>query len=95
MVSVDADLTPDDAARLHEGLAHPVRVAAMRALREKRSLTLADLRALVAEQGHPVDTTTMKFHARKMEEAGLVDVGRDEVRLLRDVGLRMRPVPGA
>lgn len=89
MVSLDADLSPEEAAAVHAGLAHPARVSMMRILRAEKALPLPELRARVAEAGIPLDLTGAKFHARKMEEAGLVDVGRKEVRLLRDVSLRL------
>lgn len=105
---LDADLSPAEAAEFHEGLAHPARVAAMRALRENGgAMPMSELRKRVAEAlGSAIDTRTMQFHASKMERAGLVDVygrrrrqaatagrgdvGTDEVRLLRDVTLRIR-----
>lgn len=90
MVSLDADLTPEQAARFHAGLAHPARVAMMRHLRAAKAMPLAGLRAALAAEGIALDATGARFHARKMEEAGLVDVARDEVRLLRDVALRFR-----
>ena len=90
MVSLDADLAPEVAAALHEGLAHPARVATMRALRQEKALAPAALRAHLAQQGILVDATTMRFHLRKMQRAGLVDVGRDAVRLVRDVSLKLR-----
>lgn len=97
MVSQDHDLSPADAAALHEGLAHPARVATMRALREARRMGLAELRRAVSETHRPVDTRTMTFHVRRMQKAGLVDVRRGPegavVTLLRDVSLKMRPVP--
>jgi hypothetical protein len=60
---------------------------------------LAELRRAVSEAHREVDTRTMKFHLRRMETAGLVDVRRgpegEVVVLLRDVSLKLRPVPGA
>lgn len=99
MVSLDADLPPEEAAALHEGLAHPARVAAMRALRAAPGgrLPMAELRRRVSEAHREVDARGIRFHARRMEAAGLVDVrrvgGREEVALLRDVSLRMRMPP--
>jgi DNA-binding transcriptional ArsR family regulator len=99
MVSLDADLTPAEAAALHEGLAHPARVAATRALRAGGPMAMADLRRAVSAAHREVDARTMRFHVRRMEVAGLVDVrreaGGDVVVLLRDVALRLRPAPGA
>src|SRR5438477_12710913 len=91
VATLDADLSPEEAAAFHEGLAHPARVAAMRTLREDGPLPLAELRRRVSEAlGSELDTRTMQFHAARMERAGLVDVGKDDVRLLRDVTLRVR-----
>src|SRR5438093_13387887 len=91
VVFLDSDLTPAKAAELHEGLAHPARVAAMRALREHGPMPLSELRRRVSEAvGGELDTRSMQFHASRMERAGLVDVGKDRVALLRDVTLRLR-----
>jgi DNA-binding transcriptional ArsR family regulator len=96
MVRVDADLSAEEAAAFHDGLAHPARVAAMRALREQPVMPMAELRRRVAEAAGDLDTRSMQFHAAKMERAGLVDVRRDgTVALLRDVSLKLRLVPGA
>ena len=94
-MSLDADLSPAEAAALHEGLAHPARVAAMRALRASRRMTMAELRRAVSEAHREVDARTMSFHVRRMQEAGLVDVRAGVVSLLRDASLKLRLVPGA
>ncbi|GEM_PF-4606925 len=91
MVSLDADLAPEQAAALHEGLAHPARVAISRILRGERRMAPAALRARLEKEGILLDATGLRFHLRRMEKAGLVDVGREEVALLRDVTLRLKP----
>ena len=96
-MSLDADLSPAEAAALHEGLAHPARVAAMRALRARGPLPTAALRRAVSEAHRAVDARTMQFHVRRMQAAGLVDVrrapeGHEVVALLRDVSLKLRLV---
>lgn len=91
LVFLDNDLSPAEAAALHEGLAHPARVAAMRVLREHGPMPLSELRRRVSEMvGSDLDTRSMQFHAARMERAGLVDVGKDRVALLRDVTLKLR-----
>jgi DNA-binding transcriptional ArsR family regulator len=100
MALLDEERPIEDAARLHEGLAHPARVAAMRVLRaQKRPVPMAELRRRVAEVAGELDARSMQFHAARMERAGLVDVRRGEggavVALLRDVSLRVRVPPGA
>lgn len=90
VTTLDADLTPEEAAAFHEGLAHPARVAAVRALREHGAMPMSELRKRVSELIGEIDTRTMQFHAAKMERAGLVDIGTDEVALLRDITLRFR-----
>lgn len=97
MASLDSDLAPGNAAALHDGLAHPARVAARRALRGKRRLTLAQLRHAVSEAHREVDTRSMQHHVHKMQVAGLVAVamenGREVVTLVLDVALRIKPAP--
>lgn len=94
MATLDADLTAADAARLHDGLAHPARVAAMRVLRQRRRLPIAELRREVAALTRDLDARSMQHHVHKMLVAGLVDVsvedGREVVALVQDVALRVR-----
>lgn len=81
-------------AALHDGLAHPVRVAALVALRKKKTLTAAELKRAVSESYTPIDSRRMQFHLYKMHAAGLVEVhkeaGKDVVVLLRDVTTRAK-----
>lgn len=81
-------------AALHDGLAHPVRVAALAALRKKKALSAAELKHAVSESYTPIDSRRMQFHLYKMHAAGLVEVrkegGKDIVVLMRDVVLRSR-----
>lgn len=95
MSLLDADRSPEDAAALHAGLAHPVRVAAMRVLRAKKRLPIAELRRDVAALAKELDARSMQHHVYKMQLAGLVDVslveGREVVALVMDVSLRVRP----
>lgn len=83
-------------AALHDGLAHPVRVAALLALRKKKTLSAAELRRAVSESYTPIDSRRMQFHLYKMHTAGLVEIrrdgGRDVVALLRDVAMRAKDV---
>jgi DNA-binding transcriptional ArsR family regulator len=96
VATLDADLTPERAAALHDGLAHPARVVILRLLRARRSLPLSELRREVAASlGRELDTRTLQHHVWKMQVAGLVDVERrgaaDVASLLVDVALRVRP----
>lgn len=100
MVRTEEEMPPEEVAALHEGLAHPVRVAAYRVVRERREVALAELRRAVAEAGFEVDARSLQFHVGRLERAGLVDVrvdgeGKRRAALLRDVSLRLRLVPGA
>lgn len=83
-------------AALHDGLAHPVRVAALAALRKRKMLTAADLKRAVSESYTPIDSRRMQFHLYKMHAAGLVEIhkegGKDIVVLVRDANLRSRSV---
>jgi DNA-binding transcriptional ArsR family regulator len=90
VVTTDKEMAPEQAARYHEGLAHPARVCALRVLRERGASSLADLREAIAGQGVDLDRTTLKFHVRKLVEAGLVDLDGEDVALLVDVALRVR-----
>lgn len=98
MATLDADLSLAEAAALHDGLAHPARVATMRVLRARKRLPLAELRREVALLHKELDTRSIQHHVHKMHVAGLVDVelreGREVVVLVQDVGLRVRAPRG-
>lgn len=98
MVERDADRPIEETAGLHDGLAHPTRVAILQVLREAGGLPVADLRRRLGETHREVDTRTVQHHLYKMQMAGLVSLrredGTDVVRLLRDVALVVRPVHG-
>jgi DNA-binding transcriptional ArsR family regulator len=81
-------------AALHDGLGHPVRVAALHALRKRKSLTTAELKRAVSQSYTLIDSRRMQFHLYKMHAAGLVVIraegGKDVVVLKRDVTLRTK-----
>lgn len=83
-------------AALHDGLGHPVRVAALHALRKRKVLTTAELKRAVSESYTPIDSRRMQFHLYKMHAAGLLEIRRegskDLVVLLRDVTLRTKEI---
>lgn len=83
-------------AALHDGLGHPVRVAALHALRKRKRLTTAELKRAVSESYTPIDSRRMHFHLYKMHVAGLVDIraegGKDVVALVRDVSMRSKAI---
>lgn len=95
MARMDEELSLDEAAALHDALGHPARVAALRVLRARKRLPLADLRREVAALHKDLDARSMQYHAHRMMAAGLVDVaredGREVVELVLDAGLRLRP----
>lgn len=81
-------------AALHDGLGHPVRVAALHALRKRKALTTAELKRAVSEAYTPIDSRRMQFHLYKMHVAGLIEIrkegSKDLVVLLRDVAVRTK-----
>jgi DNA-binding transcriptional ArsR family regulator len=83
-------------AALHDGLGHPVRVAALHALRKRKSLTTAELRHAVSESYTPIDSRRMQFHLYKMHAAGLVEIRTEGAKvaviLIRDAVLRTKDV---
>jgi DNA-binding transcriptional ArsR family regulator len=91
----DAERPLEEAALLHEGLAHPARVAVLRELRAAKRLPLAELRRRVSAAWRAVDTRTLHDHVQKMHVAGIVDLrreqGQDVAVLVRDVALRVKP----
>lgn len=98
MAQAESDMDAATLAAYHDGLAHPARVAALRELRARKRMPLADLRKAVGAAIGAIDTRTMQHHAYKMQVAGIVTIhregGRDVVTLLRDVTLKVKPVPG-
>lgn len=91
-----AEMDLEDAANIHDGLAHAVRVAAYRALRDEPKMPVSELRVLVSKMYIPVDQRNLQFHLHKMQLAGLVEVfkeaGRETVRLLRHVDVKITKV---
>ncbi len=94
----------DELASFHDGLAHPVRVAVMRVLRDPKKapgyrLPFAALRHQVREMAGELDTRNLQYHVSNMQTAGWVAVARvgteKEVRLIRDGRLVVAPVPEA
>lgn len=101
MKSDDQDMDLDEAAAIYDALGHPIRLAILRALQKEKSLPLAELRKHVSKLYIEVDTRNVQFHLYKLQVARIVEStrveGRENVRLMRDVGLRMRSMtaPGA
>lgn len=96
MSDVD-ELGLDEAAAIHDALGHPIRIAIQRALREKKRMTMPELRKAVSEAYIPIDTRNLQFHLFKMQVAGVVRVtkveGRDTALLIRDVKARLGKAP--
>lgn len=84
----------EDAANIHDGLAHPVRVAAYRVLRDEEKMPVSELRVHVSKMYIPVDQRNLQFHLHKLQLAGLVEVskeaGRETVRLVAEVDMRVK-----
>lgn len=90
----NADMTLDELATLADGVAHPIRVAILRALREKSPMSKKDLRRVVSDAYMEIDTRTVQFHLYKMHVCGLVQLsregGREIATLVKDVQLRTK-----
>ncbi|MFA5861308.1 MAG: hypothetical protein WDA16_06390 [Candidatus Thermoplasmatota archaeon] len=86
----------DELAQIHEGLGHPMRVAALLALRKEKRMLAVDLRRAVAALYTELDSKNLQFHLFKMQMAGIVSVkkegGKDVVELVRDVQLRLKEI---
>lgn len=84
----------DELAAIADGIGHPMRVAALLALRKQNKMLAVDLRRAVAALYTELDAKNLQFHLFKMQMAGIVSVkkegGKDVVELVRDVQLRLK-----
>jgi len=83
-------------AGLHEGLAHPFRMAIYHVLRSEGPMVLAELRKAVGDLYTPLDARNLQFHLFKMQVAGIVvvqkEAGRDTARLMKEIVTRAKDV---
>lgn len=88
------DMDVDELARLLEGVAHPYRLTILEVLREKKQMPMGELRRVVSERYLEIETRNLQFHVFKMQMSGLVHMerveGRDHVKLLKDVAVRVK-----
>jgi DNA-binding transcriptional ArsR family regulator len=89
----DPEMDIDQLADLFDALGHGVRLMMIEILREKKSMTLADLRTEVSARYGEITGGNASFHVVSLQRGGLVKVhregGRDVVTLVRDVKARI------
>lgn len=83
----------DQLADILDALGHGVRLVMLEILREKKSMSLADLRTEVSARYEEITGGNAKFHVMSLQLAGIVKVHREERReqitLARDVKVQL------